>query len=206
MFGCNNRQQKLEWTFILFAVLYDPRVLMAHPRGQERPKSRLALWSGKEWRCHLGTAEFTGDPEHPVGTVALGILCSVISSARLALGIAESHSRREPRAPGALGRSQLAADRQALPQPPLYSLPQITVIFFFSSLPMWHFTRNLTDLTSHWEKVYHWGRKPSQPIRFSHTSRLQASCLPGVTRGREEMSTRSAFTFLYNCLCYFHIV
>lgn len=100
-----------------------------------------------------------------------------------------SHSRREPRASGALGRSQLAADRQALPQPPLYSLHHITVLFLFSSLPMWHFTRNLTDLTSHWEKVYHRGRQPRQPIRFSHTSRLQAFCLPGAARGREKMRT-----------------
>lgn len=176
------------------------------PQGARKTQIQACTLVWKRMKVPFGNSRIHRGSWAPCWDCGPGHSLLVISSARLVLGIAESHSRREPRAPGALGRSQLAADTQALPQPPLYSLLQITVIFFFSSLPMWHFTRNLTDLTSHWEKVYHWGRKPSQPIRFSHTSRLHASCLPGVTRGREEMSTHSAFTFLYNCLCYFHIV
>lgn len=66
-----------ECPFILCAMLlvhYNPQVSTAESWGRERPKSKLAVWSGETGRNHTGPADCTRGPEQPVGTVALGVL------------------------------------------------------------------------------------------------------------------------------------
>lgn len=103
-------------------------------------------------------------------------------TASLAPGTRKSRSSsRERRAPGASGGSQLATARQALPPPPLHSLPHLPLPFFFHCLPMQHFTRNLTDLTSHGEKVLS-SRKTTKPTIQIFVHQQSPSTLPDSPR------------------------
>lgn len=183
----------------MLLVHYDPQAPPAESWRRDRPKSRLAAWSGEAGRNHSGPADCTRGPEHRVGTVALGVL----------LPPHPGPGRHKSRAAGARSprrftQGTAAAARQALPRPPLHSpLPPPLPFFPPPFFPCDTSRRNLTDLTSYGEKVLS-SRKTTKPtVQISVLEQAAgfpaATHLPGATGGREKMNFHSVFTFPYIC-------
>lgn len=106
-----------------------------------------------------GPADCTRGPEHPIGTAALVALLATHPRPQAQARAAAAAGAESPRCfrRGSAGNSQAGASPASSPLSP----PPSTA-FFIHSLPMQHFTRNLTDLTSHGEKVLS-SRKTTKP-------------------------------------------
>lgn len=193
----------------MLLIHYDAQLLPAQPWGQDRPKSRLALWSREARRSRSGPADCTRGPEHPVGTAALGALLPPHPHPAWPQGEvrATAAGSREPQgaeSPRCFG--QVSAGSSLTGASPASSLlpPPSATAFFSPRLSTRHFSRNLTYLTSHREKVLSFRKTTKSAIQIFLCRQAAgfptAAHVPGETRGREKMNALSAEPFYMSIL------